>query len=221
MIAAIEIFSVIKDFVLVAGEIAGIFAIGLVVGLVGAIRKQKTNLKWSPARERKFVEKHSTIHELLTELRVTVRASRAIVFQFHNGGNFVDGGSIKRFSLTHESCEMGVSSVLLDSQDVLLTRYTDMITMMDTRPSKIIQVSTMSPSPFRSALEINNVEFFTISPLRCEDGITPLGFLCCHWCSAEQLNEIKDEGISQENVQQVIFETTHSINTYLTHTGNH
>jgi hypothetical protein len=221
MIAVIEMFSAVKDFVLLAGEIVGIFAIGLIVGLIGAIRKQKTNLKWSPARERKFVEKHSTIHELLTELRVTVRASRAIVFQFHNGGNFVDGGSIKRFSLTHESCEMGVSSVLLDSQDVLLTRYTDMITMMDTQPSKIIQVSTMSPSPFRSALEINNVEFFTISPLRCEDGITPLGFLCCHWCSGEQLREIQGEDISQENVQQVISETTHSINTYLTYTGNH
>jgi hypothetical protein len=221
MIAVIEMVSAIKDFFLLAGEIAGIFIIGLIVGLIGAIRRQKTNLKWSPARERKFVEKHSTIHELLTELRITVRASRAIVFQFHNGGNFVDGGSIKRFSLTHESCEIGVSSVLLDSQDVLLTRYTDMITLMDARPSKIIQVSSVSTSPFRSALEINNVEFFTISPLRCEDGITPLGFLCCHWCSEEHLQEIKGEGITQENVQQVIFETTQSINTYLTHTGNH
>lgn len=222
MIAAADIISGLKDFILLAGEIVGVFAVGLVVGLVGALRKQKTSAKWSPARERKFVEKHSNIHELLTELRVTVRASRAVVFQFHNGGSFVDGGSIKRFSVTHESCEVGVTSVLLDSQDVLLTRYTDMIGIMDANPSKIMRVSSLSPSPFRSALEINNVEFFTISPLRCDDGITPLGFLCCHWCLEQQLEEIKGEGITEESVQRVIFETTSSINSYLTYsTGNH
>ena len=221
MIAAADMISGLKDFILLAGEIVGVFAVGLVVGLVGALRKQKTSEKWNPARERKFVEKHSTIHELLTELRITTRASRALVFQFHNGGSFVDGGSIKRFSVTHESCEMGVSSVILDSQDVLLTRYTDMIGIMDSSPSKIIRVGSMPQSPFRSALEINNVEFFSINPLRCSDGITPLGFLCCHWCSEEALEEIEKEGVSRSSVQQIIFETSQSINSYLAHSiGN-
>lgn len=206
-----------KDIILMAGEVAGIFSVGLLVGLIGAIRRQKTNSKWTHAREKKFVEKHSTIHELLTELRITTRASRALVFQFHNGGSFVDGGSIKRFSVTHESCEMGVSSVILDSQDVLLTRYTDMIGIMDSSPSKIIRVGSMSQSPFRSALEINNVEFFSINPLRCSDGITPLGFLCCHWCSEETLEEIEKEGVTRSSVQQIIFETSQSINSYLAH----
>ena len=217
MIAAADIISGMRDFILLAGEIVGVFAVGLVVGLVGAFRKQKSSVKWSHARERKFVEKHSTIHELLTELRITTRASRALVFQFHNGGSFVDGGSIKRFSVTHESCEVGVTSVMLDSQDVLLTRYTDMIGIMDSTPSKIIRVASMPQSPFRSALEINNVEFFSINPLRCGDGITPLGFLCCHWCSEDQFEEIEKEGVSRNSVQQIIFETSQSINSYLVH----
>jgi len=217
MIASIELFSGIKEFIMLAGEIVGIFAIGLVVGLVGAIRKQKISTKWNPARERKFVEKHSTIHELLTELRVTVRASRSLVFQFHNGGNFVDGGSIKRFSLTHESCDAGVTSVILDSQDVLLTRYTDMIGIIDTKPSKIISVATMPICPFRSALEINNVAFFAICPLRCDDGITPLGFLCCHWCSDDILEDLKEESITNEEVQRVISDSAQDINAHLTH----
>lgn len=222
MIAITELISGLKDFILLAGEIAGIFAIGLIVGLVGAIRKQKIRNKWSPVRERKFVEKHSTIHELLTELRVTVRASRSLVFQFHNGGNFVDGGSIKRFSLTHESCDAGVTSVILDSQDVLLTRYTDMIGIIDTKPSKIISVATMPICPFRSALEINNVAFFAICPLRCDDGITPLGFLCCHWCSEHILEELQEENITSEEVQRVISDAAQDINTHLTHnSGNH
>lgn len=207
----------LKDIIRFGGEIAGIFVMGAVVGMWGAFRRQRNALKWSSARERRFVEKHTRIHELLTELRITVRASRAVVFQFHNGGSFVDGGSIKRFSVTHESCEVGTTSVVLDSQDVLLTRYTNMITIMDESPSKIIRVSDMPLSPFRSALEINNVVFFSISPLRCVDGITPLGFLCCHWCTDDTLEEVKAEGITHWSVEQVIGQSAGSINSYLIH----
>lgn len=215
-----ELFPNTKDLFLVVGEILGVFVVGAAVGIVGAIRRQKKNLKWSPLREKKFVEQHSRIHEILTELRITIRASRTVVYQFHNGGSFVDGGSIKRFSVTHESCGLGVGSILLDSQDVLLTRYADMIRLMETSQSKIIRVSSLPHTPFRSALEINNVEFFTISSLKCADGITPLGFLCCHWMSSDELKEIKGEGISNSSLEGIISETAHSINTQITyHTG--
>jgi hypothetical protein len=207
----------VKEAARLAGEFVGIFIVGASVGVWGAIRRQRAKLRWNSKRERKFVEKHSRIHEMLTELRVTVQASRAIVFQFHNGGSFVDGGSIKRFSVTHESCEAGTTSVVLDSQDVLLTRYTNMIGIMDSTPSAIIAVSSMPVTPFRSALEINKVEYFTISPLRCDDGITPLGFLCCHWCSGDTIEEINQEGISDSKIEGVIEQATTAINAYLIH----
>jgi hypothetical protein len=204
-----------KDLFLMSGEAVGIFVIGLVVGIVGVIRNQKFKPKWSPSKERRFVEQHSRIHELLTEMRVTVRACRCLVFQLHNGGSFADGTSIKRFSVTHESCDMAIPSILLDSQDVLLTRYMDMVAIMDTQPSQIIKTDSLSPSAFRSGLEINNVEYFTVTPLKCLDGITPLGFVCCHWCSAEPLDAIEKEGISQDKLEQLISETAHEINTHL------
>lgn len=214
--------STVKDFMLMSGEWIGIFTIGLVIGIVGVIKRQNWAFRWSAQRERRFVEQHTRIHELLTELRVTVRACRCLVFQFHNGGAFADGSSMKKFSVTHESCDGSVTSMILDAQDVLLTRYTDLIHIMHNDPSKIMRTNELSPSPFRSALEINNVEFFTISPLRCEDGITPLGFLCCHWCSEGQLDDIEEEGISRDSVQQVISEATQNINLHLAHkTGNH
>ncbi len=217
MIAQFEIMTTIKEFIRFGGEIFGIFFVGAVVGVLGAIRRQKKSLRWSVNTERMFVEKHTTIHELLTELRVTVRASRAAVFQFHNGGNFVDGGSIKRFSITHESCDLGINSIILDSQDVLLTKYTDMITVIDTVPSTIIPVASLKQSPFRSALEINNVQYFTITPLKCDDGITPLGFLSCQWCSSDELDQMKSEGVSEKSIENVIAQTTQSINSHLTH----
>ena len=99
-----ENISAARDIWVTIGEQMGVFAVGLVLGVVGVIRRKKISLKWSSAKEQKFAQKHSQIHELLTELRVTVRASRCLAFQFHNGGNFSDGTSIKRFSVTHESC---------------------------------------------------------------------------------------------------------------------
>lgn len=206
-----------KDFLITFGELIGTLIIGVVIGVAGAIRRRKWSLRFDKKKDRLFVEQHTVVHEMLTELRVTVRASRCLIFQFHNGGSFADGTSIKRFSVTHESCENGVPSVLLDSQDVLLTRYMELVGVMDNRPSKIIKTSELSPSAFRSALEINNVEYFSVSPLRCLDGITPLGFVCCHWCTSDSLDEIEKEGISQSSLEQLISESVYTINTHLAH----
>jgi hypothetical protein len=204
----------IKQFVLSFGEIAGSLLIGVLIGVVGAVRKRKINLKWNTSKERTFVEKHSRIHEQLTELRVMVRASRCLVFQFHNGGSFADGVSIKRFSVTHESCEAGVTSMILESQDVLLTRYIELVQTMKDAPHKILPVSSLAPSSFRSGLEINSVEYFSVSPLQCSDSLTPIGFVCCHWCSADKLDEIEKEGIAQTALEQLIGDSVRNINSY-------
>ena len=213
-----EYFTTIKDNLQTVGEAVGVFAVGLAIGVVGAFRKKRITIK-SPIqfKEQKFIQRHSQIHELLTELRVTIRASRCLVFQFHNGGSFADGTSIKRFSVTHESCVSGTTSMILESQDVLLTRYVDVIRIMDESSSKIISVSSLPQSAFRSGLEINSVEYFSITPLRCIDGLTPLGFLCCHWCTVDQLDEIEAEGIQQSTLEQVIADSVHNINTHLSY----
>jgi len=213
----VEHLSSSKDIALMVGEIFGIFVVGLCIGLMGAIKKNKSSFKFTQKQSKLFSEQHSRIHEMLTELRVVARASRCIIFQFHNSGSFADGTSIKRFSVTHESSDPKVSSILLESQDVFLTRYTDIVPIMERQAGEIIDVNNISSSVFRSGLEINNVEYFSIIPLKCVDGLTPLGFVCCHWCSAELLNEIEKEGISRNKLQELIINTVQNINTHLTH----
>lgn len=207
--------STIKDFLLMSGEWIAIFVFGLVIGVMGILKRQNWSFKWTAQREQRFVEQHTRIHEMLTELRVTIRACRCLVFQFHNGGAFADGSSMKKFSVTHESCDGSVASMILDSQDVLLTRYTDLIRIMHNEPSKILNTDNLPPSPFRSALEINNVAYFTVTPLQCADGITPLGFVSCHWCSSTPLDDIEKEGVSENGIEQVVENSVHEINTYL------
>lgn len=211
-----EHLSSIKDVSMMVGEIIGIFVIGLGVGVVSALRKKKLSFKFCKAEETKFVQTHSRIHELLTELRITIRACRCLIFQFHNGGSFVDGTSIKRFSVTHESYENGIQSIMLDSQDVLLTRYADVIRIMEERGGVIIRTDSLPQSSFRSGLEINNVEYFSVVPLKFDDGLTPLGFLCCHWCSSAELDEINREGVSEQAVGELIKDSSRVIQSHMT-----
>jgi len=212
----VEHLSSSKDIALMIGEIFGIFVVGLCVGLVGALRKKKLKFNFCKEEETKFVQTHSQIHELLTELRITIRACRCLIFQFHNGGSFADGTSIKRFSITHESYENGIQSIMLDSQDVFLTRYADIIRIMDENKASIIRTDSIPQSSFRSGLEINNVEYFSLVPLKFDDGLTPLGFLCCHWCSSDELDSIQREGVSEQMIMELIRNNTQNIQFHLT-----
>ena len=210
------------DTALVWGEFLGVLIMGVGIGVAGVLRRrkqsekqQKEAIQKEAIEESRRVVRHSRVHEHLTELRVTVRASRCLVFQFHNGGKFADGSSIKRVSVTHESCANGVKSMMIESQDVLLNRYMEVVKLLEHCSDRIIAVDTLPESSFRSSFEINTVQFFTVSPLKCMDGVTPLGFLCCQWCSADALNGIEEEGISKHSLEQVIESNSKTINAHL------
>ena len=209
-----------KDIVLPIGEVLGVFVVGLGVGIVGALRRKNILFgvfKWfgRGKKETKNREAHTLVHENLTELRVLVRASRSLIFQFHNGGKFADGTSIRRFSVTHESCCQGVSSMMLESQDVLLTRYMELVDLLDKKSNQIISVLSLPHCSLRSTLEINNVVYFCLSPLKCQDSLTPMGFVCCHWCDVGELDKLHEEEIADSTLQEVIETTTRSINNHL------
>ena len=69
-----------------------------------------------------FWKTHTRLHETLTELRVKTDCARSQIVQFHNGGEFLDGISMKKMSLTHESLEKGVSSEMGIKKDLLLSK---------------------------------------------------------------------------------------------------
>lgn len=217
MTEATTIVSSLKDILFSVGEVSGALLVGVTLGVVSMLKKKHISLKWNMKKESAKLQSHSRVHETLTELRVLVRSSRALIFQFHNGGKFADGTSIKRFSVTHESCLDGVLGMILESQDVLVTRYMELIDIINTRANKIIRVSSLPNSTLRSILEINNVIYFSVTSLKCEDSLTPMGFVCCHWCDIDDMDSLHKEGIKENIIEDVIESSVRVINNHLVH----
>jgi hypothetical protein len=162
------------------------------------IKKRKNNKciwKELPTSPR-FVKVHTKIHEQLTELRVVGDAARCQVMQFHNGGKFLDGSSIKRFSVTHESCRKGISETRQNRQDVMLTMFGEMLeTITNNNPTPVL-TSNLPDCHWKRHLELNNIIMFSLIPLRNANGMNIIGFLSLEWCSWMKADEVDSEDIT-------------------------
>ena len=86
----------------------------LIIGALMALRVgQLWFMRYLKTKKKKeynsFWSIHSQVHETLTELRVMSDCARVHLVQFHNGEYFLDGISMKKLSLTHESLNKGTS----------------------------------------------------------------------------------------------------------------
>ncbi len=114
MSSVTEILTSIEETFKPMGEIIGAIIAGIIIGIIGVAKKRRYFLRSKLFKDNRIKEKHTQIHELLTEMRILSRTSRCLIFQFHNGGSFADGSSIKRFSVTHESVSVGVESMIFE-----------------------------------------------------------------------------------------------------------
>ena len=137
-----------------------------------------------------FITVHSEIHELLTELRVLTDSARAQIIQFHNGEYFMDGVSMRKFSLTHESLEKGIDSDANRIKSLLCSMFIPLLNLVLANDSKIHYTVDLSNSYLKQYLESRNVEAFSVLPIRLMDRMT--GFVMVQWCSS-----LKAEGIDE------------------------
>jgi hypothetical protein len=63
------------------------------------------------------------IQEWLDEFREKNSFERASIFQFHNGGKFFQGKSMKKMSMTYESTAPGYEKTKRYSQNILVSEY--------------------------------------------------------------------------------------------------
>lgn len=140
-----------------------------------------------------FTKVHSRVNEILTELRLELNCARTYVAQFHNGGDFFSGESILKFSLTHESCGLGIQQTIDEQQGVLLTRFVEKLKLLQEDHLRVIYTNSLTNSHFKGFMESRNTIAFVLIPLRKNEALSPYGYVCSEWCSWQHAEKIQEK----------------------------
>jgi hypothetical protein len=173
-----------------------------VVGVVVYFLRWKKN-----KRERYNIEywkTHSDIHESLTELRLECDSARAQLIQFHNGEYFIDGISMKKLSMTHESLHGGVSAQYPKLREILISMFIEYIQALLSEPITIRKIGQLRPSIFKQILEADNVEAYMATTIKNKGKIT--GYIMVQWC-----NKVTFETINIESCKKAMQKAKDSI----------
>ena len=179
----------------------GMVMVALVAGMVIAFPVIKsfiiksTQKRWNPLSET-FREENQKIQDVLAEIRLKLNTGRTCLLQFHNGGTYLDGSGIKKFSLTHESCESGVSETSRDRHDVLMTHYLDMLSVISEKDSSPRLVSDLDDNIFRRHLESVGTTIFSIYPVTSLGSSRVVGMILAEWTEWEKIENVNDEDIT-------------------------
>lgn len=155
-----------------------------------SIKKQKVSLP-----DNCFWKVHTILHETLTELRLKTDSARAQIVQFHNTGEFLDGISMKKLSLTHESLDKGVSSEMSVKQNLLLSMCVEGLMLLLEDDSKVYIVDTLDDSWCKQLLENSNVIAFSFLPLKKYG--QAIGYVMVQWCSCNKADNVDEVEMSE------------------------
>ena len=127
-----------------------------------------------------FILIHSEINERLTELRMATNSMRASVMQFHNGEYYMDGISMRKFSVSHESSHKGYTSQALKFKNTLCSMFVPLLSrVLENRPI-IYSVGAMAENSYaKHFFEDEFTSHFAALPLK-NKGIN-VGFVLIQW----------------------------------------
>ena len=178
----------------------GVGACAFFVGFYVAFRRYVTKWKNSTKIDKEYWDIHSGIHESLTELRIKNDCARVQLVQFHNNDYFMDGVSMKKMSLTHESLNKGISSEGDKKQNVLLSRFVPLLNKIMLDDPIIYIVSEDDETYGKQFMESSNVVAYLVLPIVNQNIL--IGFLTSQWCSWNKTDEI-DVKIAQKEAIQI------------------
>lgn len=150
----------------------------VMAGLLGAIWGGIKFFK-SKNKTENFINLHTQIHELLTELRVVTKSMRASILQFHNGEYTVDGISMLKFSVTHESTFKGYETQVYKLKNSFCSVYIPFLTKVIENKSTVHYTKSLPDSYVKSFLDDENVSQYACLPLR-NKGVN-VGFILIQW----------------------------------------
>ena len=155
-----------------------------------ALREKSRREKIKDTHEAKFIfedkEKNFQIYDRLMYLRIKSSADRVRICQFHNGGKFLSGTPMKKFTSTHETTSKGVSNESEKLQNCVTTVFIDKIMAIKENLPKIRLVSDLTlESKSKNFYKSTEVEKFAILPLFKNDLI--MGFIEVEWNEGSEI----------------------------------
>jgi hypothetical protein len=148
--------------------------------IIGKFREKKKRIRNDKYNAEINWEVHSQIHEFLTELRVKSHAGRAQVIQFHNGEYYMDGISMRKFSVSHESGYKGYYPQVLKFKNSLCSLFTVLLTVIMENKPLIHSVESLSDHGHtKHFFEDEFISHFAALPLK-NKGIV-VGFILVQW----------------------------------------
>ena len=162
--------------------------------LIKIYKKIKTNRELDIE---KVTQKDNFINEILSEIRIKTDAARCYVLKFHNGDYYSNGTPIIKFSMTHESCSLGISHYVEHTQNYLLSSYYGIDNLLKGK-NDIIIVAKMKDCNFKGYLQEKNVLALFSFPIRShKNSGNVIGVFCVEWCSPDKINNINKNEIME------------------------
>ena len=155
-------------------DIISLIMVGVIGGVYGIMKFVKSRIKVD-----NFIAIHTEIHELLTELRITTKSMRASILQFHNGEYTMDGISMRKFSVTHESTHKGYTSQVALLKGSLCSMFIPLLVHVVENKSLIYPLRSLPESYTKGFFEDENVSDYACLPLKNKGA--NVGFVLLQW----------------------------------------
>lgn len=135
--------------------------------------------------------KNFQIYDRLMYLRIKSSADRVRFCQFHNGGKFLSGTPMKKFTSTHETTSKGVSNESEKLQNCLTTVFLDKVLIVKENSPKVRLVSELTiESKSKSFYKSTEVQKFSVLPIHKNDLI--IGFVEVEWNEGSEVSYPND-----------------------------
>ena len=119
------------------------------------------------------------VADYIADVRENYGFDRVIVSQFHNGGKFFNGKSMKKFSATYESVSPGISKIKREYQNLLVSEFPQMFSKLLTDDVVYILEGCEECPGMAREMAAQGIVQAVIIPIKGLRGDL-VGFISCH-----------------------------------------
>lgn len=119
------------------------------------------------------------INDFLDEIRTSYNFDRVSICQFHNGGKFFNGKSMKKFSMTYETTAPGIEKIKRNYQNILVSEFPRLFSALLQTDFIKIYDDTLEFPQLKREMQNNGITLAIKIAIRGLKGDL-VGFITCH-----------------------------------------